>query len=92
MPSTIGWGAVALFLRHLPSDSEVTREKNPRANWSNETHMLANIADMIGGLFAQDYENIARPGDVARFSTAMPVDAGSYEAKLSKFRKEAPDG
>lgn len=92
MPTTIGWDAVALFLRHLPSDSELLRELSPKGRWTQETHMMANIADMIGALFAKDYEPIARPGDVARFSTAEPVDARGYDAKLAVFRKEASDG
>ena len=91
-PSTIGWGAVALFLRHLPYDSETMREINPLTKWSAEAHMIANVADMVGNLFAEDYEPMTRPGEVAQFSTAAPIDAGDYEAKLAKFRKEAPDG
>ena len=92
VPSTIGWGAVALFLRHLPYDSEVMREMRPYAKWSVETHMIANVADMIGGLFAKDYEQMTRPGEVAAFSTAVPIDSTSYEAKLAAFRKEDHDG
>ena len=92
MPSTIGWDAVALFLRHLPYDSELMRALSPRAQWSPETHMVANVADMLGGLFAQDYEPMARPGEVARFSTAEPVDTEGYDEKLARFRKEASDG
>lgn len=89
VPTTIGWDAVALFLRHLPYDSELTRELSPRAKWGPEVHMMANVADLVGGLFAKDYEPVTRPGDVARFSTAEPVTAGGYEAKLARFRKEA---
>ena len=91
VPSTIGWGAVALFLRHLPYDSEVMRETRPYAKWSAETHMIANVADMIGGLFAKEYEHLAWPGEVAMFSTAEPVDSASYGEKLARFRKEASD-
>ena len=87
VPSTIGWGAVALFLRHLPYDSELMRETNPRTAWNAETHMLANILNMIGDLFAQDYEPIQRPGEIAKYSTAEPVDSAGYERKLSAFRK-----
>ena len=65
VPTTIGWDAVALFLRHLPYDSELTRELSPRAKWSPEVHMMANVADLVGGLFAKDYEPVTRPGDVA---------------------------
>lgn len=92
VPRTIGWDGVALFLRHLPYDSELMRELSPRANWSPEVHMLANVTDMVGQLFAKDYEPMTRPGEVAKFSTAAPVSAEGYEAKLAKFRKEAPDG
>ena len=92
VPSTIGWGAVALFLRHLPYDSEVMREMRPHAEWSVETHMIANVYDMLGNLFAKDYEPMTRPGEVAAFSTAVPIDSTSYEAKLATFRKEATDG
>ena len=92
MPYTIGWSAVALFLRHLPYDSEFMRESNPRTSWSVETHMLANIMNMVGDLFAQDYEPIQRPGDIAKYSTAEPVDSVGYERKLAAFRKEADGG
>ena len=92
VPSTIGWGAVALFLRHLPYDSETMREMLPRTAWSVETHMLANIMNMIGDLFAQDYEPIQRPGEIAKYSTAEPVDSAGYERKLSAFRKEVDGG
>ena len=91
VPHTIGWSAVALFLRHLPYDSEVMREMRPYAKWSQETHMVANVHDLLGGLFAKEHEPIMRPGEVARFSTAEPVDVGSYEAKLAAFREEATD-
>ena len=92
VPSTIGWDAVALFLRHLPYDCELMRELKPSAKWSAETHMIANVIDLVGGLFAQDYEQLSRPGDVPRFSTAAPVSAESYGEKLARFRKEASDG
>ena len=68
------------------------RELSPRARWTQETHMMANIADMLGSLFAKDYEPMTRPGDVARFSTAEPVAVNSYDEKLAMFRKEASDG
>lgn len=92
MPSAIGWDAVALFLRHLPHDSELSREADPRNLWSQEAHMLANVIDTIGFLFAKEYEPIMRPGEVAKFSTAVPVSAEGYDEKLARFRKEAPDG
>jgi len=92
VPNTIGWDAVALFLRHLPYNSELLKEISPRARWSPETHMIANVADMVGSLFAKDYEPMTRPGEVARFSTAKPVDEVGYNEKLAQFRKEASDG
>lgn len=92
MPSTIGWDAVALYIRHLPYDSELIRAMTPRARWSPETHMIANVADMLGSLFSKDYEPMTRPGDVPRFSTAAPVSAEGYAEKLARFRKEASGG
>lgn len=90
VPSSIGWGAVALFLRHLPRDSETRRELDPSAAWSGETHMMANIMNLIGDLFAQDYEHIERPGshEEKRFSTAQPVDEREYDSVLARFRVE----
>ena len=85
MPLSIGWGAVALFVRHLPYDSETMRELVPGAKWSHEAHMLANLTDIIGDLFAQDYDHIRRPGEVAQFSTAAAVDASDYDAMLKMF-------
>lgn len=92
VPHTIGWDAVALFIRHLPYDSELVRAMSPRARWSPEMHMIANVADMLGGLFAKDYEPMPRPGDVPKFSTAAPVTQDGYDEKLARFRKEASGG
>lgn len=88
VPLSIGWGAVALFLRHLPYDSETMREIEPRTRWSDETHLLAAVHDLIGDLFAQEYEHLARPGTVPRFSTAEQVDESELDQLLSLFRKE----
>ena len=61
------------------------RELVPSAKWSNETHQLANLIDLIGDLFAEDYDHIKRPGEVAQFSTAAAVDASDYDALLRMF-------
>lgn len=86
VPSSIGWGAVALFLRHLPRDSETMREMVPSAIWSGETHVLAYLADLVGDLFANDYEHIERPWDVPTFSTAEPVGESELDRLLARFR------
>ena len=94
VPSSIGWGAVALFLRHLPYDSETMREIVPSSKWTRTERMVANLYDLIGCLFAKDYELLPRPGDetVKRFSTAEAVDATSYDKILARFRGGATDG
>lgn len=93
VPSTIGWGAVALLVRHLPLDSATMREMEPRAMWSTEAHLLATIADMLGARFAgRQYEPIRRPGAAARYADAAPVDADEYERLLARFRKGEGDG
>ena len=91
MPLSIGWGAVALFLRHLPRDSEVLREMEPNAIWSVEAHILANIADMIGDLFAKEYEHIERPDDKSKkkFSTAEAVSNTDHNALMALFGGDA---
>lgn len=89
MPLSIGWGAVALFLRHLPRDSETMRELNPETRWSSETHMLANILDTIGDLFATDYKHVTRPGETKAFSTAASVDSSEYESLMKLFGGDA---
>ena len=86
VPSTIGWGAVALFLRHLPYDSETMREMHPQTTWSREMHLLAYVADMLGDLFAKDYEHLDRPGKVKPFASARPVEAQDYDRILERFR------
>lgn len=88
VPLSIGWGAVALFLRHLPYDSEVMREIEPRTQWSDETYLLAALHDLIGDLFAKEYKHLERPGTVPRFSTAEQVDESELDQLLSLFRKE----
>ena len=88
MPLSIGWGAVALFLRHLPRDSEVLREMEPSLAWSDETHMLANLVDLVGDLFAKDYEHVKRPGDKRRFSTAAEVTKLDHDALMARFGGE----
>lgn len=92
VPSTVGWGAVALFLRHLPLDSATMREAEPRALWSTEAHLLANIADLLGSaLVGKQYEPLARPGAARQFEGAAPVGAEEYEEILARFRKGATD-
>ena len=88
MPLSIGWGAVALFLRHLPRDSEVLREMEPILAWSDETHMLANLVDLVGDLFAKDYEHVKRPGEKTRFSTATEVTKLDHDALMARFGGE----
>lgn len=85
MPLSIGWGAVALFVRHLPRDSETMRAIDPSALWSDEARMLARLTDLVGDLFAQDYEHIPQPGATRRFSTAAAVDADDYAEILRRF-------
>lgn len=86
VPSTIGWGAVALFLRHLPYDSETMREMEPKARWSQEAHALVSLYNLVGDLFAQDFEHLRMPGDEPkRFETAEPVTAESFEEILALF-------
>lgn len=94
MPSTIGWGAVALFLRHLPYDSETMREIVPRRRWTRTERMVANLYDLIGDLFAKEYEHLSRPGDevVKRFSTAQAVEQSDYDQLLARFGGGALDG
>lgn len=84
--STIGWDAVALFLRHLPYDSETMREMHPSRVWSNEAHIMASVLDMIGDLFAEDYEHVPRPGTKQRFESAVAVTSDDHEKLLERFR------
>lgn len=85
VPLSIGWGAVSLFLRHLPRDSETMRALNPSCAWSVEAHMLANLVDLIGDLFAEDYKHIERPGEVKPYASAELVDTGEFNRLLSIF-------
>jgi len=84
--STIGWDAVALFLRHLPYDSETMRELEPSTAWSREMHLLVGLHDLIGDLFAQDYEHLKRPGSKARYESTEAVARDEYDKLLEKFR------
>ena len=88
MPSTIGWGAVALFLRHLPYDSETMREAHPETRWTVAEHRLADIVDMLGAfMLGEGYEAMERPGGFAhkRFEDAQPVSAGDMDAEIADF-------
>lgn len=89
VPSTIGWGAVALYLRHMPYGCAVMREIDPATNWSNEAHMLANVIDLIGDLFAEDYKHVQRPGTARQYESAKPVTADEHEEALARFREVA---
>lgn len=92
VPSTIGWGSVALFLRHLPYDSETLREMRPSARWSRTEHLLAALIDLVGDLFAKDYEHVARPGESKPFETAKPVETDDYARLLARFQGGDSDG
>ncbi len=94
MPLSIGWGAVALYLRHLPRNSEVMRAIEPHTAWSDEAHLLANLIDLIGDLFANDYEHIERPGakSVKKFSSARAVTAAEHQTLLAIFGGGDADG
>ena len=88
VPFTIGWGAVALFLRHLPYDSETMRELRPEAQWTVAEHRLADIVDMLGIFMLGDgYTCIDRPGAATRkrFEDAQPVSAGDMDAEIAEF-------
>jgi hypothetical protein len=85
VPLSIGWGAVALFLRHIPYDSETMRAIEPGARWSRETHMLANVLDLIGDMFAKDYEHMERPGAFKAFSTAAAVEKSDHDSLMRLF-------
>ena len=92
VPSTIGWGAVALFLRHLPYDSETMREMHPQARWTRTEHLLAALMDLVGDLFAKDYEHVSRPGESKPFETAQAVEALDYAALMERFGGGDGDG
>lgn len=88
VPSTVGWGAVALYLRHLPLDSATMRDMEPRALWSTEAHLLATIADLLVALLTRGKgEPIGRPGKAQRYADAAPVGADEYERVLARFRE-----
>ncbi len=81
VPATIGWDGLALFVRHLPQGSALSRELDPQASWSAETHVLATISDQIGllmyglgGAKGAKPQPISRPGSSARYEGAEVVD------------------
>ena len=94
VPLSIGWGAVALFIRHLPRDSETAREMEPVLEWSEEAHMLANLLDILGPLFVQDYARVPRPGLERhdRYEGAAEVSEDDFNAVLSIFDKGGANG
>lgn len=65
------------------------REIDPDTHWSYETHMLACIADLVGDLFAKDYEHIKRPGSKKRFSSAAEVGKRDHDALMALFGGDA---
>ena len=94
VPSTIGWGAVALFLRHLPKGSEVMRALDPSTAWSDEAHLMANLIDLVGDLFAKDYEHIERPGAkvAKKYESARAVTPDELNGVLALFGGGDADG
>ena len=93
MPSTIGWDAVALFLRHLPYGCAVMREVMPATMWSIEAHRMADVADMVGLAFAgKDYKPMKRPGAQGKFDDAAPVDEDDFNELLARFGGGDADG
>lgn len=89
MPTTIGWDAVALFLRHLPLDSETARAINPALRWTVAEHRLADIIDILSTVFG-DGKTLPRPGETPRFADAQPADINE---ELSRFNiREVENG
>ena len=87
-PSTIGWGAVALFLRHLPYDSETMRAIRPGSLWTVAEHRLADIVDLLGSfMLGEGYQPMERPGagNRKRFGDAQPVTQGEMDAEIARF-------
>jgi hypothetical protein len=60
------------------------REMQPSSAWSEETHALVSLHDLIGDVFAEDYEHLKRPGQKARFESAEAVV--DYDKLLERFR------
>lgn len=89
MPATIGWDGLALFLRHLPRDSALSRELEPRTSWSTETHALVTISDQLsllmyalaGSKGARPHPT-DRPGSSERYEGAEAVDVNELLASL----------
>ena len=81
VPATIGWDGLALFVRHLPRDSALSRELDPETAWSAETHALVTISyqiDMLayalGGAKGAKPHPPRRPGSSSRYEGAELVD------------------
>lgn len=95
VPASIGWDGLALFLRHLPPQGATARAMDPDCAWSDETHMLATVLDLLAGFVcmyskahgghARKPPRIRRPGDAARIIDVEPVGAGDLADKLSMF-------
>ena len=97
VPATIGWDGLALFLRHLPLDSELARELDARAEWSTEAHLLATVSDQISGLMyglggakGPKPRPIDRPGQSTGFEGAVEADVNERIAQATW--KEDADG
>ena len=89
MPATIGWDGLALFLRHLPQGSALSRELDPRSSWSTETHALVTISDQLsllmyalGGAKGAKPRPTGRPGSSARYEGAEVVDVNEQIASF----------
>ena len=91
VPSTIGWGAVALFLRHLPYDTALMRELHPSTAWTVAEHRLADLVDILVAAFGGGSGPMERPGSGARpkrFSTARGVSSGDMAAEMEDFKRK----
>ena len=75
MPATIGWDGLALFVRHLPQDSALSRELEPRTSWSTEAHLLATISDQMGLLmYGLGGAKGAKPRPMDRPGSSMALE------------------
>ena len=95
VPATIGWDGLALFVRHLPRDSELSRELDPMTCWSTETHALVAISDQInalmyglGGARGAPPLPARRPGTADRYEGAELVDVSERLADVTWKEKE----
>lgn len=70
------------------------REIEPHTIWSDEAHLTANLLDLIGDLFATDYEHIERPGAKSqkRFYSAAAVTSAEHQRLLALFGTDEGGG